>query len=232
MMKTLLLGAATLAIAATSFAGQAPPDQAPPPVSAAQRSFEAGQYNQAIEAVAAARQPATAGPQETFLAAHAYLKLGQNDKAREEFTRLAESSDEMWRAIGMSANALIANEVDRALELATRPTAKINEQATAGTGLTDASRMQAAQPQNFHAFFQLGLVKTRKEDWAGAAEAFERAAQLNPAFAYSHYYAGLAFSRLRRPDRMAVHFETFLKLAPNAPERSAVTSLMRTIRGM
>jgi hypothetical protein len=30
---------------------------------------------------------------------------------------------------------------------------------------------------------------------------------------------------------MAVYFENFLKLAPNAPERPAVLSIMKTVRG-
>jgi hypothetical protein len=30
---------------------------------------------------------------------------------------------------------------------------------------------------------------------------------------------------------MATHFEAFLKLAPNAPERAEVESIMRTVRG-
>jgi hypothetical protein len=32
-------------------------------------------------------------------------------------------------------------------------------------------------------------------------------------------------------DKMAGFFETFLKLAPNSPERPAVESIMRTLRG-
>jgi hypothetical protein len=35
----------------------------------------------------------------------------------------------------------------------------------------------------------------------------------------------------KRVDRMATYFENFLKLAPNAPERPAVESIMRTVRG-
>ena len=37
--------------------------------------------------------------------------------------------------------------------------------------------------------------------------------------------------RANRPDRMASRFEQFLKLAPEAPERPEVLSIMKTIRG-
>jgi hypothetical protein len=49
--------------------------------------------------------------------------------------------------------------------------------------------------------------------------------------AYAHYNAGMNFYKASRVDRMAVYFENFLKLAPNAPERPAVESIMRTVRG-
>jgi hypothetical protein len=37
--------------------------------------------------------------------------------------------------------------------------------------------------------------------------------------------------RANRPDRMANHFEQFLKLAPDAPERPEVMQIMKTVRG-
>ena len=79
--------------------------------------------------------------------------------------------------------------------------------------------------------FQLGLVLAKRQDWGGAAEALDRAAELSPAFAYAHYYGGLMHYRAGRPDRMAIHFESFLKLAPEAPERPEVVQIMRTVRG-
>ena len=63
------------------------------------------------------------------------------------------------------------------------------------------------------------------------AHAFARAAAANPQMAYAHYNAGMSFYKAKRVDRMAVYFENFLKLAPNAPERPAVESIMRTLRG-
>ena len=79
--------------------------------------------------------------------------------------------------------------------------------------------------------YQLGMVLDARGDNPGAAEAFARATEANPQMAYAHYYAGMNFYEAKRVDRMAVYFENFLKLAPNAPERPAVESIMRTIRG-
>ena len=49
--------------------------------------------------------------------------------------------------------------------------------------------------------------------------------------AYAHYEAGMAYYKAKRVDKMAVYFENFLKLAPAAPERPAVLSIMKTVRG-
>ena len=75
------------------------------------------------------------------------------------------------------------------------------------------------------------VVLAKREDWAGAADAFDRAAELNPSMAYAHYYGGLMAYRAGRPARMANPFERFLQLAPEAPEWPEVMSIMRTVRG-
>ena len=78
--------------------------------------------------------------------------------------------------------------------------------------------------------FQLGLALARAQQWAEAAAAFDAASELQPNNAYAHYYGGMMHYRANRVDRMAVHFEQFLKLAPEAPERPEVVSIMRTLQ--
>lgn len=224
-MKMHYPGAAVMA-AAVALAGTGPSaveaQEKPRPPSAAQQFFEAGQYAEALKSIGDMRQQGSAGPAEAFLAAQVALKQTQNDRAKEEFARLTGSDDEVWRLVGESAVAAIDNDRDKSIELGT----KAIEAAKSGDQNDPAARLRS-----FHAFYQLGLARTRKEEWAGAAEAFARAAELNPNFAYAHYYAGLSYSRVKRPDQVVKHFETFLKLAPKAPERSAVQSLLKTIRG-
>lgn len=153
-MHTLSFGVVVMAAAVA--AGQIASETRPMPVSAAQRSFQAGQYDQAPQSIAEPRE------------------RGGQPPAEEPGARL----------------------------------------------------------RDFAVFYQLGLVEAGREDWAGAAGAFERAVVLNPPFAYAHYYAGLPYSRMRRPDQTAAHFEVFRKIAPSAPERGAVASIMRTVRGV
>jgi tetratricopeptide (TPR) repeat protein len=236
-MKTLLIpGAAMLLCTASPLIGQQPPDQgaAMPSISAAQRQFEAGQYRPALAAIDEARKTGAAGTAETFLAAQAWLRLNDPQHAKDEFTRMAASDDPAVKLAAQSASALIDNQLDRAVTLATQAVGAVTARTSTEAGSTAPapdSPAVAYRHDDFYAFYQLGLVRTRQEDWTGAADAFARAGQIDPMFAYAHYYAGSAYSRLKRPDQVAVQFEQFLKLAPNAPERSAVMSIMRTLRG-
>jgi tetratricopeptide (TPR) repeat protein len=176
----------------------------------ARQLFEAGDHAAAVQAVDARRDAGTVDPAETYLAVQSLIKLGQTDRARDELARLAESGDECWQLVARSASALLDGDTEQALA---------------------ASTQASASPGGFFAQYQRGLVLAEREDWAGAAEAFDRAAQFDPTFAYAHYYAGLAYSKIRRIERTAEHFEAFLKLAPSAPERAGVESIMRTLRG-
>jgi tetratricopeptide (TPR) repeat protein len=171
------------------------------------RMFEAGRYQQVVEAA-----PADAAPAVLYVAAQSQQKLGATDAALDVYRRLADLPEsDPWRFVGLSGQQVIEGQLDGALESAQRATAM-------------ASDLPEAQ-------FQLGLVSARREDWREAAAAFDRAAELNPANAYAHYYGGLMHYRANRADRMAIHFEQFLKLAPEAPERPEVLQIMKTIRG-
>jgi tetratricopeptide (TPR) repeat protein len=74
------------------------------------------------------------------------------------------------------------------------------------------------------------MVATRQGNYEGSLEAFSRALERKPDLAYAHYYAGVASQRLRQMARMSQHFEIFMKLAPEAPERTAVAAILRTMR--
>jgi tetratricopeptide (TPR) repeat protein len=216
VVLALVIVALTVDIRAT----QAPPSP--------QQLFEAGQYDQAIAGIGALRAQGGAALPEAFLAAQIYLRQNLNDRAKEEFGRLAASEDLIWRQVGESSSAAVDGDLDRAIDLATQAVNGVNAQ----TAPAAAEPAAPAPARDFHAFYQLGLAKTRRDDWQGAFEAFERAATLNPGFAYAHYYAGLAASRIQRLDRVAVHLGQFLQIAPNAPERPAVESILRTLRGV
>jgi tetratricopeptide (TPR) repeat protein len=170
--------------------------------------FEAGEYDQALGALNAA---GALGPNEHFLAAQIQLQANRSGEAGAEFAALAAGPDPAWRLVGESGQAQLAQDTGRAFEL--------------------ASRAAAAAPDHFGAHYQRGRVAIAREDWGAAAESFDRASRIDPTFAYASYYAGFAYSKLRRADLTAEHFERFLKLAPKAPERLVVESIMRTLRG-
>jgi tetratricopeptide (TPR) repeat protein len=171
----------------------------------ARKVFETGKYQAVVEQTASDGSPAA-----QYLKGLAHLKLNQPDAAKEAFGRLA-AADESWKSVGQSAIALADGNHDAAL--------------------ASAQAAVASNPGLAEAQYQLGVVLEAKGDRAGAADAFVKATQANPQMAYAHYFAGMNFYETKRIDQMAVYFENFLKLAPNAPERPAVESVMRTVRG-
>ena len=171
------------------------------------RLFEAGQYAQVVQAVGA-----DADPSLLLMAALSHQKLGAQDRATEIYQGLAmRPESDPWHFIGQSASQLAGAQPDAAIASAERAVAL-------GGDVADAH-------------YQLGLVLAFRQRWAEAATAFDRAAELDPSRAYAYYYGGLMHYRAKSPDQMAVRFERFLKLAPDAPERPEVLQIMRTIRG-
>ncbi len=95
-------------------------------------------------------------------------------------------------------------------------------------GLIDEALKENDKSAEAH--FALGKLRVHRKDYAGAVTALERAIGLDPGNAYAYYHAGIAYSNMRRPDRMVNVFQVFLKLAPDAPEADRVKSLLRSVR--
>jgi tetratricopeptide (TPR) repeat protein len=169
-----------------------------------QRLFQSGDYEQAAEA---ARD---GDPASTFLAAQSLLKLGRADRATAEMARLRASDQPAWRLIGESGEAIMANDGARAVDV--------------------ARRAVEADGGNPFAHYQLGLSASKAGDWGTAVASFTKAVEVKPDFAYAHYYSALAYQRQRQLPKTAEHFDAFLRLAPDAPERSAVIAILRTIK--
>lgn len=172
--------------------------------------LESGKYDQAVEAVAGADQ---SSPMDIYVGALAAQRLQQADKAREMFDRLraSQGEDSPWWLIAASGAAQLSGDTAGALEQARKAT------EVAGS--------------EFAAQYQLGLVLYQMEHFGEAAAALTKATQLDPNFAYAHFYAGTAYQKDKRLDKTSEHFEAFLRLAPSSPEAPAVQSIMRTLRG-
>jgi tetratricopeptide (TPR) repeat protein len=168
-----------------------------------QRLFQSGSYEQAVESAQ------NADPASTFLAAQALLKLNRMDGVAAEFGRL-KGAGPAWSLIAESGEAMAANDTGRAVDLARRAT--------------------EADGNNPFASYQLGLAASKGTDWSTATAAFNRTLELKPDFAYAHYYGALAAQKQRQLPKAAEHFEAFLRLAPEAPERQAVQAIMRSLK--
>ena len=171
-----------------------------------QRLFEAGRFQQVVDAT----NPASP-PEVLYTTAQSQQKMGANDQAVQTFSRLAERPEgDPWHFIGLSGRQMVEGNIDAAV--------------------ASARQVVAMAPDLPYAHFQLGLVLARQQQWAEAAAAFDAASERQPTNAYAHYYSGMMHYRANRVDRMAVQFEQFLKLAPEAPERPQVVSIMRTLQ--
>jgi len=171
-----------------------------------QQLLERGALEQAVERAGAER----GNPESTYLAAQALIKMQNTGAAEERYGQLREEGDEAWKAIGESGAKLIAGDLGGAMDA--------------------ANRAVSANESNPYGHFQVGLVAVKEGNYTRALEGFERAAQLKHDLAYAHLYAGQAAQRLKQTQNMAQHFTAFLKLAPEAPERQAVQSILRSLR--
>lgn len=171
-----------------------------------QRLLERGALEEAVQRAERERD----NPESIYLAAQAAGKMNNGGRAAEEYSRLRESGDESWKAIGESG-------------------ARLGDGDLAGA-MAAANRAVSANGDNPYAHYQVGVVANRQNNYQRALDAFSRATELKPDLAYAHYYAGNAGQRTKQIARMSEHFEMFLKLAPDAPEHTAVAALLRTLR--
>ena len=198
----------TIALALALSLVQDPSGQA---VTQARQLYDAGKYQEAVAATA--KSPVDVNKARLqYLAGQSYDKLKDSAGARRSYQGLADSGGgTAWTPIGKSALQLMDKKLDEALAAA-----------------DEAVRLGASVPE---AHYQRGIVLMTRKDYANAAAAFAKATQLDPTFAAAFYYAGLANYRASRIDLMTNNFEKFVKLAPNAPERPEVESILRTVRG-
>jgi len=101
----------------------------------------------------------------------------------------------------------------------------------AGQELEQAKPLeQTGTPAEQADFYQYrGSYLARKSKWAEAAQDLEKAIQLDPKEPYNHYYIGVAYNNLKKPDKMVEHLQMFLKLAPTAPEAAKCKAWLRAV---
>ena len=186
--------------------GAAPSSPAPAAAASAQTLYESGRYRDVLSTVGPGSQDAVG----LFFSAHSSLKLGQREEARRLFVQLRDlGAGPAWQVTSDLAIALIEDNpeaIDRARGAA------------------------AAFPSDPFVQFELGIAHVRRNDVAAAAQAFDRCSSADPRFAYAYYNGGIVYDRLNRTDLALTRLETFLRLAPDAPERPEVASLLQTFK--
>jgi tetratricopeptide (TPR) repeat protein len=182
---------------------------AAPSLAGAQESsqtlFESGRW------AAVAERAGSGSPEDRYLGALAHLKADNSAAAIDEMSRLRdEGPDDAWKQIGASGAAMLQHNDGEAVEAGRRATELAGE--------------------NPYAHYQLGLAAAGANDFGLSAQAFERATELKPDFAYAHYYAGQAFHKQREMSKAVGHYQHFVQLAPESPDRAAIQSILRTLR--
>jgi cytochrome c-type biogenesis protein CcmH/NrfG len=139
------------------------------------------------------------------------MKAENAGGATNEMNRLREQgSDDAWKQIGASGVAMLQQNYGEAVEAGRRATELAGD--------------------NPYAHYQLGLSAAGADDFGTAAQAFERATELKHDFAYAHYYAGQVHQKQRNVAKAVEHYQHFVQLAPESPDRSAIQAILRTLR--
>jgi tetratricopeptide (TPR) repeat protein len=186
---------------------EATPSLPPSSSASVQALYESGRDSEVVSRAAAPSVPSD----DVWFGAQSLLRVGQRGEAVEQFRRLRDTAQ--------------SDAFRRAAEVAL---ARLSEQPDALQIAQDAA---AAFPSDPFVQFEAGIMFSFQGDAAQAALAFDAALTASPTLAYAHYHAGLNYSRADRPDMTVTRFETFIRLAPSAPERPQVESILRTARG-
>ncbi|HTM50170.1 MAG TPA: tetratricopeptide repeat protein [Bryobacteraceae bacterium] len=159
-------------------------------------------------AVSALRQAVKANPDDARANAYLGMALAEQGKASEAepFVQKANEID----SGGESKLALARLNIEK------------KDYDGAAAALADAQGEETA--------YVRGLLALNRKEYDAAAKDLDSFAQSHPDFAYAHYYAGLAYNGMKRPDKMLSHFEMFVRMKPDAPEAGKVRSILRTGR--
>lgn len=201
----------TIVIAAACASSQgrseiARPASVPPP-STIQALYESGEDREIVNRVKSG-VPGTVSGADRWFAAQSQLRLGLRNDAINDLTALTRDADP---AVQVAAQLAIGRLT--------------NDEATLG----QARAAAGTYPESLFVQYELGLSYAVRDDFASAARVFDACITTAPGFAYAYYQSALAYQHLDRPDIMANRFDRFVRLAPNAPERPEVESVLRTI---
>lgn len=128
-----------------------------------------------------------------------------------------------------------AAAAERAIELQPENTTAIRVAISAYDELGDAEKLAAAQQKlaaadpaaAAGALYADGVRLFNDGKTEEAATTLEQAVTADPDNAKAHYVLGLCYSGLGQSDKAKVHFETFLRLAPNDEDAAAAQEMLK-----
>lgn len=100
----------------------------------------------------------------------------------------------------------VENEIDSALAL-------VNEQPM--QGILYLKSIADQNPGNFRAQYHLGKFSAQTGQWEKVIERFEKVKKIDPTFAESDYWLGVANVNLNRVEEGKVHLEKYLSSEEN-----------------
>lgn len=156
--------------------------------------------------------------------------------AEREFARVAELGQHGLSLIGRGRVQLAQERAAEAKELFNLAQAQtpvpqqlLDQIQAADNEATKAQLQMEAEPIAA-LYYDRGMTNALLRDFTASAADLETSTKLDPANAKAHYYAGLAYNALKRPDMMVSHFQTYLSMEPKGPESARVRSVLRGVR--
>ncbi|MDO8632026.1 MAG: tetratricopeptide repeat protein [Phycisphaerales bacterium] len=89
----------------------------------------------------------------------------------------------------------------------------------------------AKRPDNARAWINIGVLSERREDPAGAVEAYRKALRIAPEYPDGHYNLGVALIRLKRNGDAEVAFQSAINLAPDYLPAHVNLGALLSLRG-
>jgi tetratricopeptide (TPR) repeat protein len=130
--------------------------------------------------------------------------------------KYAEAAAQLANAPGAEAKAYLA--------------ASLAKQKKYGEAEAAAKAAVADRPTDELAVAALGESLVGQKKYDEAIDRMGAAIKARADLAHAYYWRGQAYYSKKQPDRMVSDFETFLKLAPKAPEANSVKQLLAGLR--
>lgn len=169
-------------------------------------------------------------------------KYGEAEAQLRKATELAPSDPAAWVYLGevyirQKRNGDADNAFRKAADLgntkAGGDTAYYRGVALLRLGQYDqaVSTLSGAQgPDPGLAAYQIGVARWEQKNYQAALEQLNQAIAANSQLALAYFYRGLVQDKLGRKDLLVNDMNTFLRMAPNAPEAEVAKAVLRAVQ--